>query len=179
MATNPIRPVGNASLSIDDVQERARRQDEERRIREDDEHFRQTGENRLTSEPQGPLIEDNRIDVANDGDSYDENSSHLAYLIRNTERGYVEDQPTQIIDPSTNRQDDSNRNLDNDDSDNILARNRLNEAVMANGGRPVTREQREAFIRREIEAKEQENKKLAEENKVKFNNAISGLELDD
>lgn len=152
---NPIIPSGQRIIrqigELDDPVERARRQDEERRIREDDEHFRRTGENRPPITDYSPLVEDNpREDIANDGDSYDELIPHYQRPNNHTVDGdWSEDNPTQII--------GGNRT------------NRHN---------PFNRSEMGAYLGREQEKKDNEQKTLENENRKKYNNAICGLETD-
>jgi len=97
---NPIIPSGHrrgafdlASIDIADV---ARNQDTERRIREDNNYFEQTGINRPPISERSPLVDNDRPDVANDGDSYDErNFSYTG--------NYVENAPTRLIEPNERR----------------------------------------------------------------------------
>ena len=94
---NPITPSGNRGISSfgegEDIASAARRQDEERRIREDNTYFERTGINRPPVREYSPLVDNDRPDVAYDGDSYDE------MVNRPLNGTYAEDTPTQIIDP--------------------------------------------------------------------------------
>ena len=77
---NPIRTVGRRD--IDPVSE-AQRQDRERREREDQAYFENTGIRRPPIIEINPLVDDDIQDVANDGDSY------------------IDDAPSEIIMPPT------------------------------------------------------------------------------
>ena len=93
----PVSPIGNrrvSSYDSHDIAENAKRQDEERRIREDNAFFEQTGINPKPYTPIDPLVPINGYtpeEVANDGDDYMDSGA------------YSEDAPTQLIDPSNNR----------------------------------------------------------------------------
>jgi hypothetical protein len=157
---NPIIPSGQRIIrqigELDDPVERARRQDEERRIREDDEHFRRTGENRPPITDYSPLVEDNpREDIANDGDSYDEQPLFHQRPNNHTVAGdWAEDDPTEIINPDNQR----NRR--------------------ASGSSQRVMSERESYLRREQEKKDNEQKTLENKNRKKYNNITSGLEAD-
>ena len=189
---NPIIPSGNprgrllpGALYSSDIDEnislRARRQDEERSIREDDEHFRMTGENRLPRSVDNPLVEDNvPRDVADDGDSYDE---PLPYFRRNhTASGeWAEDTPTRIIDQRNVDDLMAAHGIDASREMGIIRETggNLGAALNDNASRiSASRREREAYVRREQEKKDEEQKILEEKNKKKYNNAISGLEAD-
>lgn len=145
----------SAVHGIDTIAEAARMQDEERRIREDNEHFARTGENRPPVSENSPLVDDNfsRLqDVANDGDSYDE------VFTFPDQHAYVEDAPSRLI----------NRPF----SETARAR------VMRDLNIGITREQEE-FNRRKKIKEDAEFKKKAEANKKKFKTVISGLVLNE
>ena len=174
---NPIVPIGRR-LVVDDafgIESRARSQDIERTIREDDEHFRLTGENRLRREPIGPLVDDDiRNDVANDGDSYDE-QLQLFRRSHTASGDWAEDTPTAII----NGANEANRTT-NDIADDLRALHGVDiNRVMSESldGRPISREAREAYLRREQERMDVEAAALTE-NKRKYKNAISGLDME-
>jgi len=61
----------------------------------------------------------------------------------------------------------------------INALNGINAIVNDPNGRPVSRESRLAYLRREQEKKDQEQNALTEKNRTKYNNAISGLETEE
>jgi hypothetical protein len=85
-----IEPIGDSF----DITENARRQDEERRIGEDNAFFEKTGINPKPYEPVDPLVPINGYvppPVADDGDSYIDMD------------GYVDDEPTRLIDPDVPR----------------------------------------------------------------------------
>jgi len=162
---NPIIPsgqrIGLRLGEINDPVERARRQDEERRIQEDDEHFRRTGENRQPVTDYSPLVEDNpRNDIADDGDSYDEPISPYHRSEHSADGEWAEDTPTQIIDP-----------------DNPRTRRPNNTSQIREGLSSLA--EREAYFRREREKEDLKLKELENVNRRKYNNSISGLETDD
>jgi len=154
---NPIIPSGNRrrvdnsiSLYEIDIAEAARRQDIERRIREDNDHFERTGENRSPVSDYSPLVDDDRPNVVNDGDSYDENNHTVA-------GEYVEDSPSRIIDP------DSIRRRENSFVDNVLS---------------IPKE-REAYFQREKIKEDKVFKEKVDNRKKKFNNSIAGLAINE
>ena len=96
---NPITPIGRSRISSfdsGDIVETAARQDRERREREDDDYYRRTGLRRAPVREYDPLVPINgreSADIANDGDTYDENYRPR----RPNGEGYAEDNPTVII----------------------------------------------------------------------------------
>lgn len=154
---NPITPSGFRrrlvpealySFQNEDIAESARRQDAERRIREDNQYFERTGVNRPPVQEYSPLVDNDRPDIANDGDSYDESRQYNFSAIGE----YVEDNPTRLIEPN---------------QQNIL-RNRSSRIRACN-------EERDAYIDREQIKQEKEFQEKSEKQKKRFKNAISGL----
>ena len=78
-----------------DIVEKAKQQDQERRIREDNDYFEKTGINRIPLKIDDPLVPiGNYPDIADDGDTYDENynpNHHTA------DGEFAEDKPTYLI----------------------------------------------------------------------------------
>lgn len=160
---NPITPMGRSRST--DIFEIAREQDEQRRINEDNEHFNRTGENRRSAGTYDPLVDNDRYrDIANDGDSYDENNrTYTVYT--STGRGYAEDTPTEIIESPA-------RPLITVATRPTIQRNRPVQS-------PQSKE-REAYIEREKIKEEKKINEMIDESKNKFNkNIISGISLDD
>ena len=144
---NPIMPAGIRRM---DAVEEARAQDRERRIREDDEYFRRTGVNRPPVYEIDPLVDNDRYrDVAADGDTYDD--SYTSLRSPSTDE-YVENSPSEIIDPDSRRRPRSPR---------------------------PPRNEREAYVQRERELEEKEFQRQTKENLKRFNNGITCLELDE
>jgi len=84
------RRVSSIDFSSDDLAAAARRQDEERQIREDDAYFERTGENRKPYVPVDPLVPINGYappEIADDGDDYMDSE------------GYSENSSSRLIDP--------------------------------------------------------------------------------
>jgi len=138
-----VSPVG-FSRNVD-VLTAAQQQDRERRIREDDEHFRRTGENREPIEEEEFLVPISSYvpPVIADEIEVEGGVVHTSPL-----EGYVEDQPSSIIDPSFVRPP-----------------------------RQITSMERIAYLERQHELEEKKMKIVLEKVKKKFNNAITGLEL--
>lgn len=149
---NPITPSGNRRY-LNPVEE-AQNQDRERRIREDNAYFERTGENRPPIPEYSPLVDNDRPNVAYDGDSYDDRfNRHTAF------GDYAEDTPTRIIDP-----------------DAIIAEI---GAMQGLNTRPIPRTEREAYIQRERIIEDKDFQVKAEETKNKFKSAIGGLQIDE
>lgn len=159
---NPITPSGRPRRlrpealygyqAEQDIAEAARQQDIERRIREDNAHFERTGINRPPVPEYSPLVDDDRPDVANDGDSYDERP----YNRHTVDGEYVEDSPTRIIDRII---EDSSRRR--------------------NTGRTRTlRNEQRAYIEREQVKEDKEFQEKVSKRRKKFRNAITGLGID-
>lgn len=181
---NPVTPtdrrrlVSSAYLDLDTFTMRARRQDEERRIREDDEYFRRTGENRSPLPQNSPLVEDDipdtlvPRDIADDGDDYDEADNRHREILReyhSSEGDWAEDSPTRIH--------------ENPVRPSRVVDSQIRDIVASNSepdfSRPVSPAERRAYLRREREKQESVDNKMAEKNRQKYNNSISGLEVDD
>jgi hypothetical protein len=144
---NPIMPSGRRRMG---ALEEAITQDRERRIREDEEYFQRTGINRPPRYEIDPLVDNDRYrDVAADGDTYDDRyTPPLGH--RTLEGEYVEDSPSQLIDPDSRRRS--------------IPR--------------APRNEREAYMQRERETEEKEFQRQVKENLKRFNNGITSLELD-
>jgi len=162
---NPIIPSGRRRRlewlpDGSDIAEAARRQDEERRIREDDEHFERTGENRPPRQFNDPLVDNDRPNVAYDGDTY------------------AEDAPTRIILPDA---EDDLRGIYGIDIGreirNLRAAERIN--TVDRNTRAASRSEREAYVQREQEINNKEFQAKVEKTKKKYTSAIKGLQLDD
>jgi hypothetical protein len=180
---NPITPNGNRRNS-GDIFDAARRQDEERQIREDNQYFEQTGINRPPRETYDPLVDNNTQDVARDGDSYDDQPFRNPIV----ENYYSEDAPSQIIDngprgrANSSRQNfERQRSLLSEAINTSMAREGINPNIPA---RPASTNARQAYLERQkvIENKvsaeeERKFKEKAEENKKKFGNSIMGLDI--
>lgn len=157
---NPITPSGRRRISPiesfdgGDIGEAARRQDEERRIREDNAYFERTGINRPPIRENSPLVDNDRPDIANDGDSYDE---------RFRGRDFVENNPSRIIDPDA---------ISNNVRRNNWGRGTPNIIT-------TPRNEREAYVQREQIKQDKEFQEKVEKTKKKFRNAISGLEINE
>jgi hypothetical protein len=165
----PITPSGRPRELYDsfiggDVVDRARQQDEERRIQEDNIHFQRTGENRPPIYEINPLVDNDMPNVANDGDTYDDNSTPPL-------TGYAEDSPTQIVDPDNPRRRLNNQNRRNNTATTSMPNNR--------GMIPSSAQAREAYLQREQVVEDIKFREKADKNKKKHRNAISGLDLGD
>lgn len=156
---NPITPSGRprreSFYSSDflsneaNILESARIQDQERRIREDNAIFERTGINRPPVTEYNPLVDDDRPDVARDGNSYEENNHTLP-------GEYAEDSPTRIIDSSGRTVSEIR---------NPRQRNRSQE--------------QEAYMQREHVKQDKEFEDKVNNRKKKFTNPIIGLGLND
>ena len=164
---NPITPFGRRPSR--DIYEEASLQDEERQIREDDLHFRRTGENRRPRRLDSPLVDNNPSpDIANDGDSYglEEDLSNMHGVGE-----YSEDNPTEFI-------------------GNLPSQNSRRQSTISNQLRdmlynlpPPSRHSRistiDAYNRREKEKQEKEFGELKEKRIEKSKNAILELQIED
>jgi hypothetical protein len=166
---NPITPSGRprrASFNPSDpydISGEARRQDEERRIREDNAIFERTGINRPPIPEYSPLVDDDRPDVARDGDSYDENNHTVP-------GEYAEDSPTRIID-SSGRTVSEIRGRTVSETYNDIAR--------YNPRQRNRNSEQEAYMQRESIKENKEFQDKVDKRKKKFKNPIIGLGLDD
>lgn len=165
---NPVTPLGRRPSR--DIYEEASLQDEERQIREDDLHFRRTGENRRPRRLDSPLVDNNPSpDIANDGDNYeleeDLSNMHMAE--------YSEDNPTEFI-------------------GNLPSQNSRRQSAISNQLRDIlynlpppsnSRHQRmstvDAYNRREREKQEKDFNELKEKRIEKSKNAILELKIED
>jgi len=158
---NPITHVGR-DRGID-IAEEAALQDDERQIREDDAHFRQTGENRRPRRLDNPLVDNNYSpDIASDGDEYDNLDSGDRLLSE-----YVEDNPTELINtPSQNSRRQSN------------GLTSLQQSLL-DGFQNIPSRQREvnAYNRREQEKEEKEFQKIKQKRIEQSKNAIMELDV--
>jgi hypothetical protein len=152
---NPISPVGSR-----DIFESARLQDEERRLREIQEHFERTGEMLIDPSPNDPLVPINGYtppDIASDGDTY------------------VENNPTQL--QNTASSDDIREIMDG-----IFGRGYLENASENTSHQRALREQalKAEETRKLMEAQKErhELENLRQKSKEKFINAVSGLEVE-
>jgi hypothetical protein len=168
---NPITPSGrprrssfNPSDFFSDgtILDAARRQDEERRIREDNALFERTGVNRPPIPEYSPLVDDDRPDVARDGDSYDENNHTVP-------GEYAEDSPTRIID-SSGRTVSEIRGRTVSETYNSIGR--YNPRQNRNS-------EQEAYMQREQVKEDKEFEEKVNKRKKKFTNSITGLGLED
>jgi len=161
---NPITPIGRSRISSfdsGDIVETAARQDRERREREDDDYYRRTGLRRDPVREYDPLVPINgreNVDIANDGDTYDENYRPT----RPNGEGYAEDNPTVII-------------------ENVVELRRRNPAS-SNLANSIQREyDRDAIknVTSILEDKENEEiRQQIEKKKSEINDSISNLDLD-
>ena len=169
---NPITPSGrprrssfNPSdfLSDGTILDAARRQDEERRIREDNALFERTGVNRPPVPEYSPLVDDDRPDVANDGDSYEENNHTVS-------GEYAEDSPTRII-------DSSGRTVSEIRGRTVSET--YNSIVRYNPRQRSRNSEQQAYMQREHIKEDKEFEDKVNNRKNKFKNPIIGLGLND
>jgi len=156
---NVIRPVG-----FSNIYDEAKFQDDERRSREAQEHFDRTGERLSDYREYDPLVPINGVaeppDVADDGNSY-------------ADLGRLRDSGDGLATGSIRDAMDSMFGSDN--SESISTRNKFRQEIneqerLASG--------REEILRAEEQKIQDEVFKLNKESKQRFNNAISGLELE-
>jgi hypothetical protein len=183
---NPITPSGrrrSSDYDRDDIASAARRQDEERRIREDNAYFERTGINRPPAGTYDPLVDNDRPDVAYDGDSYDDNPFN-----RHTASGeYAEDSPTRIIDSNsgdeeTIRDAAIRRGLETSrETISVSDAAAIFRQISGDNASSIraSRAEREAHIQREKVKTDKEFLEKATKHRSKFKNAINGLELDE
>ena len=159
---NPVTHVGRDHGIY--IAEEAALQDEERQIREDDTHFRQTGENRRPRRLDNPLVDNNYSpDIASDGDEYDNLDSGDRLLSE-----YVEDNPTELINtPSQNSRRQRN------------GLTSLQQSLL-DGFQNIPSRQREvnAYNRREQEKEEKEFQEIKQKRIEQSKNAIMELDVD-
>jgi hypothetical protein len=100
---NPITPIGRtriSSVDLRDIVETAARQDRLRSEREEDDYYRRTGLRRdpvREYDPLVPIYGREEVDIADDGDSYDENYRPRIASREYYREDYIEDNPTVII----------------------------------------------------------------------------------
>jgi len=164
---NPIQPVGG-----NDIVESARQQDMERRQREAQDHYNRTGERLTEYQEYDPLVPINGYeppDIAGDGDSYADTRGTYADT-RGTygdTRGTYGDDRTLSIGRALD--DVFGGGYADSSRDSSEARQLREQALQAEDIRN----------RKEYQKKRDELRDLQEEAKKRFNNAVSGLEIDD